>query len=40
VGLIAVKAARRAGLEDPDVASLWTNLENEWACQRADARAT
>lgn len=29
-GALAVAAAKRAGLERPDVASLRTNLENQW----------
>jgi hypothetical protein len=29
-GAIAIEAARRAGLEEPDVASLRLNLENQW----------
>lgn len=33
-GEIAVAAARRAGLPEPDVESLRTNLENEWAIAR------
>ncbi|HEX8112128.1 MAG TPA: hypothetical protein VF516_30555 [Kofleriaceae bacterium] len=35
-GAIAIEASRKAGLCEPDVSSLRTNLQNEWAIATAE----